>query len=42
MFWNNIVINKTTTPLLIYADLIIEGDKRNLKINCGVFTINYM
>jgi len=31
MFWNNIELNKTAPPLLIYADLIIEGGKRNIE-----------
>ncbi len=31
MFWNNEELNKTAPPLLIYADLIIEGGKRNIE-----------
>jgi hypothetical protein len=31
MFWNNIELNETAPPLLIYADLIIEGGKRNIE-----------
>ncbi len=31
MFWNNAELNKTAPPLLIYADLIIEGGKRNIE-----------
>lgn len=31
MFWNNNIMNRITPPLLIYAELILEGGKRNIE-----------
>ncbi len=37
MFWNNIELKKTAPSLLIYADLIIEGGKRNTETAHKIF-----